>query len=135
MKTILKLLLAFISFQTFSQNTHQIYLSGTDKDHTLNWDFYCNKGMNSGKWTKIAVPSNWELQGFGKYSYGTDNRKEETRSDEQGMYKHNFTIPQTYKNQRIFIVFEGSMTDTDVKINGKSAGEIHQGGFYQFRYE
>ncbi len=27
------------------------------------------------------------------------------------------------------------MTDTEVKINGKSAGEIHQGSFYRFKYD
>ncbi|MBA7586656.1 hypothetical protein ES708_28660 [subsurface metagenome] len=27
------------------------------------------------------------------------------------------------------------MTDTKVKINGKSAGEMHQGGFYRFKYD
>ena len=27
------------------------------------------------------------------------------------------------------------MTDTEVKINGKLAGEIHQGGFYEFEYD
>jgi len=32
------------------------------------------------------------------------------------------------------IVFEGSMTDTEVKINGKLAGDIHQGAFYRFKY-
>ena len=26
------------------------------------------------------------------------------------------------------------MTETEVKINGKSAGEVHQGGFYRFKY-
>ncbi len=33
------------------------------------------------------------------------------------------------------IVFDGSMTDTEVKINGKSAGAIHQGAFYRFKYD
>ena len=33
------------------------------------------------------------------------------------------------------IVFDGSMTDTEVKINGKSAGEIHRGAFYRFKYD
>ncbi|MCJ7623232.1 MAG: hypothetical protein MUO76_06995, partial [Anaerolineaceae bacterium] len=33
------------------------------------------------------------------------------------------------------MVFEGSMTDTEVKINGKSAGDIHQGAFYRFKYD
>ena len=115
--------------------TQKVYLSGTDKDHTVQWDFYCSKGMNSGKWSKIAVPSNWELQGFGQYSYGTQNRADSTKADEQGRYKYHFDVPKTWKNQRIFIVFEGVMTDTEVKINGKSTGDIHQGGFYQFQYE
>ena len=32
-------------------------------------------------------------------------------------------------------MFEGSMTDTDVKINGTSAGPTHQGAFYRFQYD
>jgi hypothetical protein len=124
-----------LNISSLAQETQKKYLSGTDKDHTVAWDFFCTKGMNSGKWTKIAVPSNWEFQGFGKYSYGYDNRKDSTRADEVGMYKHSFDVPKTWKTQRIFIVFEGSMTDTEVKINGKSVGETHQGGFCQFKYE
>ena len=36
---------------------------------------------------------------------------------------------------RVSIVFEGVMTDTDVLINGSSAGPVHQGGFYEFSYD
>ncbi|MEP7143413.1 MAG: glycoside hydrolase family 2 TIM barrel-domain containing protein [Ferruginibacter sp.] len=114
-----------------AQQTIIQYLSGTDKDHTVQWDFYCTKGMNSGRWAKIAVPSNWEQQSFGAYSYGHDKVK----SDEQGLYKHLFKVDQQWKNKKIFIVFEASMTDTEVKINGHSAGAIHQGGFYRFKYD
>lgn len=118
-----------------AQETRTVYLSGTDKDHTVQWDFYCSKGQNSGKWTKIAVPSNWELQGFGKYSYGYDNRRDSTLADEQGLYKHRFQVDKSWKDKRIFIVFEGSMTETAVKINGKTVGPAHQGGFTRFSYE
>ncbi|MFY7889755.1 MAG: glycoside hydrolase family 2 protein [Spirosomataceae bacterium] len=123
------------SLTTNAQESQKIYLSGTDKDHTIQWDFFCTKGMNSGKWSKIAVPSNWELQGFGKYSYGIENRKAETRSDEQGLYKTTFVLPKLDKTKQVTIVFEGSMTDTEVKINGSLAGPIHQGGFYEFQYD
>ncbi|MEO6455425.1 MAG: hypothetical protein ABIN97_15200, partial [Ginsengibacter sp.] len=34
--------------KTQAQQTIQHYLSGTDKDHTVQWDFFCTKGMNSG---------------------------------------------------------------------------------------
>ena len=114
-----------------AQETIIQYLSGTDKDHTVQWDFFCTGGMNSGKWEKIAVPSNWELQGFGAYNYGHDKVK----ADEEGLYKHAFKVPALKKGKRVFIVFEGSMTDTEVKINGHLAGAVHQGSFYQFKYD
>ncbi|MDO7744303.1 MAG: glycoside hydrolase family 2, partial [Pedobacter sp.] len=110
-----------------------LYLSGTGNDHTVNWDFFCTAGANSGKWTTIPVPSNWELQGFGKYDYGFV--KEVNKGKEQGLYKYSFKVPADWKSRKINLVFEGSMTDTEVKINGQSAGEIHQGSFYVFSYD
>lgn len=115
-----------------AQKTEIQYLSGTGCDHTVNWDFLCTAGRNSGKWTQIPVPSNWELQGFGTYNYGHD--KDEIRGKEMGLYKHTFQVPKEWKNKQVSIVFEGSMTDTKVKINGEPAGRIHQGSFYRFKY-
>ena len=89
--------------------------------------------MNANKWTTIAVPSCWELQGFGKYDYGF--AKDSVRGKEKGLYKHNFNVPATWKGKVINIVFEGVMTDAEVKVNGKSAGDIHQGAFYAFKYD
>ena len=129
-KILVQLLLIVSSFDAFSQETIIKYLSGTDKDHTVAWDFYCTGGRNSGKWTKIPVPSNWELQGFGTYNYGHDKNK----GNEEGLYKHEFSLKKQ-KGKKVFIVFEGSMTDTKVLINGKQAGPVHQGGFYRFKYE
>ncbi len=113
------------------------YLSGVDNENTVTWDFFCTSGRKSGFWTTIEVPSHWEQQGFGQYDYGRDYRtygKKFRFSDEVGMYKHTFTVPENWKGKEVFIVFEGSMTDTEVKINGKLAGPVHQGSFYQFRY-
>ncbi|MFA5330228.1 MAG: glycoside hydrolase family 2 TIM barrel-domain containing protein [Prolixibacteraceae bacterium] len=135
MKRILFILLAINCFTIYSiaQKTEIQYLSGTGSDHTVNWDFFCTKGRNSGKWTTIPVPSNWELQGFGKYNYGHD--KDEDRGKESGMYKYTFQVPKEWKNKEVSIVFDGSMTDTKVKINGSSAGRMHQGSFYRFKYD
>ena len=30
---------------------------------------------------------------------------------------------------------DGVMTDAEIIINGKPAGELHQGGFYRFSYD
>lgn len=116
-----------------AQQTEKVYLSGTGNDHTVNWDFFCTGGRNSGKWTTIPVPSCWELQGFGKYDYGF--AKDSVRGKEKGLYKYSFAVPAAWRNKKVNIVFEGSMTDTEVKVNGKVAGDIHQGAFYAFRYD
>jgi hypothetical protein len=132
MKKIFLLITIFLFYLNgYSQKTEIKYLSGTDKDHTVQWDFFCTSGRNSESWSKIAVPSNWELQGFGTYHYG----RTDMSANEKGLYKYEFTIPVKWENKKIFIVFEGSMTDTDVKINGKSAGPVHQGAFYRFKYD
>lgn len=115
----------------------KLFLSGTDNENTVNWDFFCNAGRQSGTWTKIKVPSHWEQQGFGEYDYGRDYRtygKKFKFADETGIYKHSFFIPSDWNEKTVFIVCEGSMTDTEVKINGQLAGPIHQGAFYRFRY-
>jgi hypothetical protein len=124
-------LLGMNTLNVAAQQTVIRYLSGTDKDHTVPWDFYCTKGRNSGKWSTIQVPSCWELQGFGSYNYGGAKNP----SDEQGLYRYHFKADKQWKHQQVNIVFEGSMTDTKVKINGKSAGKMHQGAFYRFKYD
>ncbi len=123
------ILSCFISIS--AQKTEVQYLSGLDKDHTVQWDFFCTNGRNSGNWSRIAVPSNWELQGFGSYLYGKTNMT----VNEKGLYKYEFAVSTNWKRKKVYIIFEGSMTDTEVKINGKSAGAIHQGAFYRFKYD
>ncbi len=111
------------------------YLSGTDKDHRVDWDFKIDKGRKSGEWTKIPVPSNWELEGFGIYTYGHEWRDLLPESDAIGQYRHNFYVPSDWSSKVVEIVFEGVMTDTKVKINSKEVDPVHQGGFYRFKYD
>jgi hypothetical protein len=126
-------LILWISAEISGQETQILYLSGTGMDNTVDWQFYCTAGSNSGKWVTIPVPSNWELHGFGTYNYGHD--KDSLRGKETGLYRHEFNIPDEWKGKTVNIVFEGSMTDTEVKINGKSAGPVHKGSFYRFSYD
>ncbi|MEX1116531.1 MAG: glycoside hydrolase family 2 TIM barrel-domain containing protein [Akkermansiaceae bacterium] len=107
------------------------YLSGTGSDDPVDWEFFCTKGRRSGEWTTIPVPSNWEFHGFGSYNYGHDRPK----ADEQGKYRHRFDVPAEWSDRQVLIVFEGAMTDTEVKVNGRPAGPLHQGGFYQFEHD
>ena len=117
--------------------TERQYLSGRGCDDMVEWDFFCTDGRNSGKWTKIGVPSCWELQGFGTYQYGITfygKAFPEEIADEKGMYKYEFEVPEKFRGQQVNLVFEASMTDTEVKVNGRKVGSKHQGAFYRFSY-
>ena len=84
-----------------AQKTERIYLSGTGNDQSVDWQFYCTGGRNSGKWTTIPVPSNWELKGFGTYNYGLD--KDTLRGKESGLYRYRFGIAAAWKNRRCIL--------------------------------
>jgi hypothetical protein len=138
MRKIFLTVSVFVSVITHAQTKQIQYLSGTDTKHTVQWDFFCTAGRNSGAWSTILVPGCWEQQGFGNYNYGRDyktNGKNFRFYDEKGMYKYSFKVAPSWKGKKINIVFDGSMTDTEVKINGKPAGTIHQGAFYRFKYD
>lgn len=78
-------------FSVKAQQTEIKYLSGTDKDHTVTWDFFCTGGMNCGKWATIQVPSQWKLQSFGAYNYGHTAKY----NDEQGsFYRFKYDISE-----------------------------------------
>lgn len=124
------------ALQAQASHPERIYLSGTGIDNTKTWEFFCSGGQNSGKWKKIEVPCNWELQGFGDYTYGRwYTVKGAKPSDETGIYRYKFQAPKTETGERVRLFFDGVMTDTEVFINGVSAGEMHQGGFYRFSYD
>lgn len=72
LKQFILIVLSALFYTSQAQKTEIQFLSGRDKDHTIEWDFMCTAGRNSGKWTTIPVPSNWEFQGFGNYTYGSE---------------------------------------------------------------
>lgn len=112
------------------------YLSGTGSDNTVDWEFYCTDGRNSGKWTTIPVPSCWELQGFGTYQYGMPFYGKPDPAGiakEQGKYRYKFKLPKEWEGRTVRIVFDGVMTDVTAEINGRRCGYLHQGAFYRFK--
>ncbi len=114
------------------------YLSGKGYQDTEEWEFMVTGGRKSGQWSTISVPSVWEQEGFGQYQYGIKFYGKpfpEGIADEVGHYKYTFEVPQEWENRIVRIIFDGSMTDTEVKINGRSAGAKHQGAFYRFKYD
>ncbi|MGN6552797.1 MAG: glycoside hydrolase family 2 protein [Verrucomicrobiota bacterium] len=132
---IRSLCLCLVSMQILSataQETLRQYLSGQGKDDAVPWKFMCTSGANSGVWTNLPVPSQWDMHGFGTLNYRTDATN---AFDERGLYEREFQVPSNLNGKRIFLVFDGVMTDTSAKVNGQSVGPTHQGSFYRFKYE
>lgn len=129
--------LGHTSLKAQEKQSEVIFLSGEDFEHPKEWEFMCTGGMKSDKWGKINVPSQWELQGYGEYTYGRWYKELNLKepSKEEGYYKLSFDVPENYENKHIELVFEGVMTDTEVTLNGQSVGEKHQGGFYRFMFD
>jgi hypothetical protein len=107
------------------------YLSGRGPADAVPWEFSVTDGRRAREATTLPVPSHWELHGFGTYNYG----QEQDKGDERGLYRLNFTVPAEWQGRRIRLVFDGVMTDASVKVNGRAAGPVHQGGFTRFRYD
>lgn len=141
MRSAMFLCAACITLQTSAQGsieTERQYLSGHGCDDMVQWDFMCTDGRNAGLWTKIGVPSCWELQGFGTYQYGMrfyGKARPEGIANETGKYKYEFTLPKEWEGRQILLCFEASMTDTYCDINGRKAGSKHKGGFTPFYYD
>lgn len=120
-----------------AQESEIVYLSGTGVNDTKTWRFKCTDGQRAGKWGKIEVPSQWELQGYGEYTYGRwyVDKNVKMPSHEEGFYEYSFKAPFDWNGQTVRIWFDGVMTDTEVSINDQVTGEIHRGGFYRFSYD
>ncbi|MEM8931936.1 MAG: glycoside hydrolase family 2 TIM barrel-domain containing protein, partial [Acidobacteriota bacterium] len=117
--------------------TRRMDLSGLGPDAPVPWDFRClgdgrrcvsKDAAPDAGWTTIPVPSQWQQQGFGTYSYGHD----EDKPDTVGEYRRSFSVPPSWAGGRIEIVFEGAMTDTEIAVDGEPVGAPHRGGFYRF---
>lgn len=111
--------------------TEVVHLSGRGPKDAVPWDFQIRGGRRSGEEATLPVPSNWELHGFGDFTYG----QEADKAPETGFYRRTFSVPEGWSGRRVHLVFNGVMIDARVKVNGLSAGPVHIGGFYPFKYD
>ncbi len=101
-------------------------------------DFY-QTGFDDSKWNTIPVPSNWQLQGYGKpiytnVKYPFKNNPPYVMSEPDsaytsfemrnpvGSYRHEFTIDENWDGRELFIHFDGVKSAFYIWINGKKVG-------------
>ncbi len=122
-------------------------------DWTFHWvpepsrrpvDFY-RTDFDDSDWKTIPVPSNWQIQGYGKpiytnYNYPFNHRNppsvmepvpEDWTKHELpnpvGSYRRGFQIPPDWDGRQIFLKFEGVQSAFYLWINGQKVG-YSQGG-------
>lgn len=119
---------------------YKMTLNGTWKFH---WQMGVDGGLpggfsdddfNAEKWDDIEVPSIWQLKGYGVPVYYAStftraiSRKEKDIPtidhdlQEVGIYRRNFTLPESFKGREIFIHFGACKSALELYINGKSVG-------------
>ncbi len=93
-------------------------------------DFF-QPDFDAGDWKEIDVPSNWELQGYGRpiyvnisYEFTDKPNPPDIPDDENpvGSYLRTFSVPDAWKDKEIFIHFGAVKSAFYIWINGEKVG-------------
>lgn len=140
MKRFLKIikclvLLLFITFQINAQENEQ---SERCRSFDFNWRFHLGdiKGANNPEfddsyWRLLNVPHDFSIEGEfnAEYASGTG-----FLPGGIGWYRKEFTLPESDKNKRVVIQFDGVYENSEVWINGHYLGK-RPFGFISFYYD
>ena len=81
---------------------------------------FFNQRVDTSGWTETPVPSNWQRQGFGLPVYS--NSTLDTEPDEVGLYRKTFSVPKSWRGDRVILHFAGVKTAYHVYINNHLVG-------------
>lgn len=134
---------AFFSFKE-KKGDRQLSLDGLWK---FNWtktpdeqpEGFFTLGFDDRQWASFPVPANWEMNGYGTPIYSSSGytfkidpprvmgtpKESYTAFVERnptGVYRRNFSIPEAWKGQEVFIRFGGVSSAFYLWINGKMVG-------------
>lgn len=98
------------------------------EDVTLAPASFHEDGFDVSSWAEIAVPSCWEMQGYGypiytntKYPFPY-NPPYIGRDNPVGSYVREFTVPSSWKSGRVILHFGGVYSGHQVWLNGHEVG-------------
>ncbi|MBD8068631.1 beta-galactosidase subunit alpha [Bacillus sp. PS06] len=84
--------------------------------------------FDTSQWDEIEVPSNWQMNGYGKphytnvqYPFPVDPPHIPTENP-TGSYRREFHIPAEWMNQSVIVRFEGVDSAFHVWVNGQEVG-------------
>jgi len=81
------------------------------------------------RWRDIAVPGNWEVQGFGvpiytdvEYPFPADPPHIPHEDNPVGSYRRSFTLPDDWEGKQVFVHFDGVNSAMYMWVNGREVG-------------
>lgn len=86
--------------------------------------------LDDSDWDDIAVPGNWQLQGYDRPIYlnvrypfpKEDYPRVPEEDNPTGSYRTRFEIPHDWAGRQVFVVFEGVDSAFHLWVNGQPAG-------------
>jgi beta-galactosidase/beta-glucuronidase len=86
------------------------------------------EGFDACEWDNIEVPSNWQFKGYGQphytnviYPFPVDPPRVPTENP-TGCYRREFYISDDWKDEQVFLRFEGVDSAFHVWVNGREVG-------------
>jgi beta-galactosidase/beta-glucuronidase len=82
------------------------------------------------EWDAIAVPGNWQLQGYDipmytnvQYPFPIDEYPRVPEDDNPtGCYRRIFTVPEVWEGRQVFVTFDGVDSAFHLWVNGEEVG-------------
>lgn len=87
---------------------------------------------NDTEWRSVRLPHDWAIEGPFRMDLANETGKLPWNAI--GWYRKHFSLPKEAKNQRIFVDFDGAMSQAKVFVNGQFAGEWAY-GYNSFRID
>ncbi|CEN39440.1 DUF4982 domain-containing protein [Capnocytophaga cynodegmi] len=139
-----------IFLSTFLVGMSSLSIAQTSQTLEKNWKFtrkdnknFSQISVNDKKWQNVVVPHDWAI--YGPFDIENDVQRTAIKQDGQvapiehsgrtgglpfvgvGWYRTSFDVADFNADKKVFIKFDGAMSNAEVFVNGQKAGQWHHG--------
>ncbi|MFK8284141.1 DUF4982 domain-containing protein [Capnocytophaga canis] len=139
-----------IFLSTILVGMSSLSIAQTSQTLEKNWKFtrednknFSQISVNDKKWQNVVVPHDWAI--YGPFDIENDVQRTAIKQDGQvapiehsgrtgglpfvgvGWYRTSFDVADFNADKKVFIKFDGAMSNAEVFVNGQKAGEWHHG--------
>lgn len=139
-----------IFLSTILVGMSSLSIAQTSQTLEKNWKFtrednknFSQISVNDKKWQNVVVPHDWAI--YGPFDIENDVQRTAIKQDGQvapiehsgrtgglpfvgvGWYRTSFEVADFNSDKKVFIKFDGAMSNAEVFVNGQKAGQWHHG--------